>query len=407
MLNQLNLEDSWKHMNKKAAPGVDRQSAMDYERALSRNIGNLVWRLKQKRYKAGLVKRVNIPKPDGKLRPLGLPVVEDKLVQTVAARILEAIFEQDFLSSSYGYRPNIGAHDCVREISKTLQFGRYEYIVEADIKGYFDNIDHDWLLKMIEQRVDDRALLELIRKWLKAGILDTDGMTLHPVFGTPQGGVISPILANIYLHYALDIWFEKIVKPRCRGKAYLCRYADDFICAFEYIEDAENFYRTLSKRLGKFGLELAKEKSNIIPFGRFYVKRSSFDFLGFEYFWGKSRKGVYLLKRRTSRKKFRRSLKDLTDWVKGNRHKRLWQFFRLLNMKLRGYYNYYGVIGNYESLQEFYYHAERILFKWLNRRSQKKSFRWETFSNVLKFYEILKPYISEPRVKREQILFEH
>ena len=218
----------WEEINKRAASGVDRVTAKEYEENLIENIKGLVLRLKDKRYKAKLVRRVYIPKPDGRKRPLGIPALEDKLVQAAAAKILSSIYEQDFLSCSFGYRPNIGARDAVRDITDTLYWKRYSYIVEADIKGYFDNIDHDWMIRMLELRIDDKAFIGLVKKWLKAGILEEGGKVIHPDTGTPQGGIISPILANIYLHYVLDLWMEKVVKPRCEGEVYLCRYADDW-----------------------------------------------------------------------------------------------------------------------------------------------------------------------------------
>ena len=227
LLNVNLLTEAWKKLNKKAASGVDGTTAEEYAKDLESNIQATVDDLKNKRYHAKLVKRVYIPKGEGKLRPLGLLAMADKIVQRAAADILEAIYEQDFLANSYGYRPNRGPQMAVKDLSRELQFGRYNYIVEADIRGFFDNIDHEWLVKMLEQRIDDQAFIRLIRKWLNAGILEQDGKILNPITGTPQGGIVSPILANICLHYALDLWFEKVVKPNCEGKAYLCRYADD------------------------------------------------------------------------------------------------------------------------------------------------------------------------------------
>lgn len=401
MLNIPNLEDSWKFMNRKAAPGVDRITVREYERKLAGNVENLVERLKEKRYRAKLVKRVHIPKGKGKTRPLGLPALEDKLLQTAVARILNAIYEQDFQDCSFGYRPKVGPHDAVKDITRTLQFGKFNYIVEADIKGFFDNIDHDRLIEMLELRIDDSAFIRLIKKWLRAGVLDTDGQVLHPATGTPQGGVVSPVLANVYLHHVLDLWFEKVVKPHCSGAAYLCRFADDFVCAFQYKKDAERFYSVLPKRLGKFGLEAARDKTRIISFSRFRKEeKTCFEFLGFEYRWGVSRKGRDLIQRRTSRKKFRNSLRNLTIWVRDKRSIRMREFFRRLNARLRGYYNYYGIIGNYRSLAEFEYHMRRILFKWLNRRSQKKSFNWQVFDRILYFYRIERPGIRESSFKQ-------
>lgn len=396
MLNRENLEDSWKFMNRRSAPGVDRKSVRDYERDFTENIGGLVRRLKEKRYRARSVKRVYIPKGNGKMRPLGLPSTEDKLVQVAAARILTAIYEQDFLPGSFGYRPHTGPMDAVRELRRTLQFENARYVVEADIKGFFDNIDHEWLIRMLRQRVDDEAFINLIRKWLKAGILDTDGQMLHPVTGTPQGGVISPVLANIYLHYALDLWFEKVVKRHCRGEAYLVRYADDFVCMFRYKRDADRFYAVLGKRLNKFELELAADKTRILRFSLFQMQlKSRFDFLGFEYSWGLNRSGLPCIQLRTSRKKFRASLRNLKEWCREHRSMRLRQFFRLLNVKLIGYYNYYGVIGNYRSLSEFHMKAVRITFKSLNRRSHRRSFNWKVFNEILDYHRIEKPRIVE------------
>jgi len=303
LLNEENLQDSLKYLNNKAASGVDRISMKEFEVNLLTNIQGLVKSLKEKRYRAKLVRRVDILESNGKYRSLGIPTVGDKLIQKAVARILGAIYEQDFLSCSYGYRPVIGAKDAVRDITTTLVKGRYGYILDADIQGFFDHINHQWLLKMLEERIDDKPFINLIAKWLKAGVLSTDGKILHPITGTPQGGIVSPILANIYLHYVLDLWFEKKVKPDCKGEAYLCRYADDFICAFRFKGDVEEFYMALIKRLNKFGLSLSPDKTRIIRFSRFEKGTNYFEFLGFEFRWGTSRKGKGIIKRRTSRKK--------------------------------------------------------------------------------------------------------
>jgi len=395
LLNEENLLDCWPYLNNQAASGIDRISSQEFEADLSGNISQLVKSLKEKRYRAKLVRRVDIPKGNGKYRSLGIPTVGDKLIQKAVARILEAIYEQDFLNCSYGYRPAIGAKDAVRDISTTLLMGRYGYILEADLQGFFDHIDHQWLGRMLEERIDDKAFLNLIAKWLKAGILSTDGKILHPVTGTPQGGIVSPILANIYLHYVLDLWFEKKVKPNCQGEAYLCRYADDFICAFRFKADAGKFYQSLVERLEKFGLSLSPDKTRIIKFSRFEKGNNYFEFLGFEFRWGISRKGKDMIKRRTSRKKLRASLNRFTQWARQCRNFRLRKIFTLLNVKLIGYYNYYGVIGNFASLQKFFFRAMRILYKWLNRRSQKRSFCYNTFNQTIKFYHIEKPRITE------------
>lgn len=394
MLNEELLRDCWRDIRKDAAYGVDEVSAREYEQHLEENIRDLVARLKRKRYRAKLVRRHYIPKEDGGQRPLGIPAIEDKLLQVAVKRLLEAIYEQDFLRCSYGYRPRVGALDAVDKLTVKLQFGRYHFVVEADIKGFFDHVDHEWLIQMLEERIDDRALLRLIKKWLQAGVLDTDGQVLHPVAGTPQGGVISPVLANIYLHYVLDLWFQYVVKKRGRGEACLIRYADDFVCAFQYQADAEWFYQALGPRLGKFGLALAEEKTRVIPFPRYRpTGQARFEFLGFEYYWGQDRGGRPHLKRRTARRKLRSALKRFTAWCRESRHLRLRVLFRQLNAKLRGYYNYYGVIGNYASLEQFFTAAMRILFKWLNRRSDRRSYNWTGFKELLEHFNIERPRI--------------
>lgn len=400
MLNEENLLDSWRYLKKDAASGIDRVSAREYETHLVENIRSLVERLKSKSYRAKLVRRQYIPKGEGKYRPLGIPAIEDKLLQKAVSRILESIYEQDFLVYSFGYRPGIGAQTAVGELTYELQFGGYGYVIDADIQGFFDNIDHDWLIKMLSLRIRDNAFLRLIRKWLKAGILDTDGKVIHPQAGTPQGGIVSPVLANIYLHYVLDLWYEKVVKPRS-GNSYLCRYADDFVCLFRYREDAERFYRELPERLGKFGLSISEEKTRIVRFSKIDMQaQSRFDFLGFEFRWSKSRSGKPHVKRRTSRKKLRQSIRNFTEWCKQNRNMPLRILIPSLNSKLRGYYNYYGVIDNSKSLWTFSQQLERILFKWLNRRSQRRSYNWDGFKAMLEQYPLERPRITERRRKQ-------
>jgi len=393
----------WEQLNKKAAPGVDKVTVREYGKNLTGNIADLWSRLKRGGYRAKLTVRRFIPKPGGKQRPLGLPATEDKVLQTGVAKILEAIYEADFRECSFGYRPHTGAKDAVRGLCKSLQYGKFNYIVEADIRSFSDSINHDILLEMLRKRIDDRKFPNLIRKWLKAGILEKDGKITDPVTGTPQGGIVSPIPANIYLHYALDEWFEDVVRSHCRGEVKLVRYADDFVCAFQCQDDAAGFYKALGRRLEKFGLSLAEEKTRMFRFSRFKTKdNKTFDFLGFEYRWGHDRRKKPLVKLLTSRRKYRASLKNFSEWCRKNRHLKMTELFRKLNAKLRGYYNYYGVIGNFESLSDFFWHATRILFKWLNRRSQRKSYNWKGFSELLKFFRIERPRITE---KKKQIQF--
>jgi RNA-directed DNA polymerase len=392
-LNEELLRDSWRLLRKDAALGVDRVSAAEYEANLEENIHQLVERLKRKSYRARLVRRHYIPKGDGRMRPLGIPATEDKLLQLAVKRLLEAIYEQDFLTCSYGYRPQVGALEAVDQLTVKLQFGGYHQVVEADIKGFFDNLSHEWLMRMLGERIDDQAILRLIKKWLKAGVLDTDGKVLRPEAGTPQGGIISPILANVYLHYALDLWFERVFQRSCKSAAFLIRYADDFVCGFGREEDAQRFYSELAKRLRKFGLELAAEKTRVLPFSRYRRGETSFDFLGFEYRWGTDRKGQARLQRRTSRKKFRSSVKRVAEWCKKNRHRRLGEQFQRLNAKLRGYYNYYGVHGNYASLDKFFYRVRRLHLKWLNRRSQRQSYTWAGYQVLTQSFALARPRI--------------
>ena len=387
----------WGDLNQDAASGVDKVSAAEYAKDLHANVGALVEQLKKKRYRAKLVRRSYIPKENGKKRPLGILVIEDKLVQLACAKLLGAIYEQDFLDCSYAYRPKRGPGDAVKDLTFKLQYGCYGYLVELDIKSYFDRIVHDLLVEMLGLRIDDKAFLNLIRKWLRAGILDTDGMIIHPETGTPQGGIVSPILANLYLHHALDLWFEKMVKPQIQGEAQWWRFADDGVCAFRFKEDAERVYRELPKRLRKFGLEVAPEKTQILRFSRFDPgKERRFAFLGFEFYWEADRKGVPRVKRRTARKKLRAACQRIKEWIRTNRHQPGRDFFRGLNARLRGHYNYYGVRGNFESLSRFYQWAIGNAFKWLNRRGGKRrSFTWETFNEILARVKIARPRITE------------
>jgi RNA-directed DNA polymerase len=385
----------WQFLNRRSAPGVDRMSAREYEEGFFGKITRLTDRVKHGVYRARLILRCYIPKGGGKWRPLGLPVVEDKLLQTAVAKILDAIYEQDFLPCSFGYRPGIGAREAVKQLSRRLYYRPMHYVVEADIRGYFDHIDHDHLLEMLQRRIDDTPFLRLITKWLKAGILDTDGRVIHPATGTPQGGIISPILANIYLHYVLDEWFESVVKAHCRGEAHLIRYADDFVCAFQFKDDAERLYRVLGKRLGKYGLTLAEDKTRLLRFSRNHREdKTSFVFLGFEFRWVVSwTTGKVRLLKRTAPKKLMQSLRNFTEWCKSHRHWRMNLLMARLRAKLQGYYNYYGIRGNAKRLKSFYDRTMSILFTWLNRRSQKRSYTWQEFAQLLREFEIPRPKI--------------
>jgi len=397
LLNEANLRECFFHLRKDAAPGVDGVTYQEYEKNLDENLRQLAQRLKNQSYHARLVRRKYIPKGNGKLRPLGIPTLEDKLVQYAATQILTAIYEADFLPCSYGYRPGRGPHDAVRDLTDTLYGGRFEFVVEADIQGFFDHIRHDWLLKMLAVRINDGAMLNLVRKWLRAGILEEDGRVEHPESGTPQGGIVSPVLANVYLHYVLDLWFERRVRKENRGQSRLFRFADDFVCCFDYRHEAQAFEQALPERLAKFGLEVAKDKTQTVRFGRGGGGHNGrFDFLGFEFQWGKSRtRGHAIVKRRTSRKKLRGAVERFTQWIQAERNRKVSQLMKTVAQKHQGHWNYYGLIGNSESLGRYREETCRILFKWLNRRSQRRSYTWRSFNGLLQRFAVPLPRIVE------------
>jgi group II intron reverse transcriptase/maturase len=389
LLNSNSLYQSWGQLNKQAKPGIDGITMPKYKANLIENIERLGVQLKQKCYRVSDIKRIFIPKSNGKLRPLGLPTVNDKLVQQSVSQILQSIWEQDFLRNSYGYRPNKSAHQAVHSLTLNLQFRGYGYIVEADIKGFFDNLDHDWLMDMLKQRIDDKAILNLINQWLKARIKSPDGVFSKPSSGSPQGGIISPVLANIYLHYALDIWFEKKVKPTMRGRAMMIRYADDFVCAFQFANDAERFYKVLPKRLKKFNLDVAEDKTSLLRFSRFHGGRKRhFVFLGFEFFWGRDAKGKARLRRRTAVIKQKATMSKFYQWIRAMRSLKLREWLPKLKRKLVGFRNYFGLPDNSRSLSGMYDYVLHTLYKWLNRRSGRRSYNWSSFKKMLEYFTI-------------------
>lgn len=394
----------FRKLNRKSAPGVDKVTVEEYGKNLDANLNDLIGRLKRESYKAKLVRRKHIPKAPGKTRPLGIPAIEDKLVQTAVSVILSAIYEQAFYPFSYGYRPNRGGRDAVDDLTVRMQFGRFGYVVEADIKGFFNHLDHDVLLKMVAHRVDDKRFIRLINKWLKAGILEEDQSIQYPEEGTPQGGSISPILANIYLHYVVDDWFQRVVKPMCKGDAVLCRYADDFVCGFQYKRDAERFYEVLPKRLGKFNLQVAEDKTNILRFSRFAPGlKNRFTFLGFEFYWGLDKKGKPRLFKRTSRKKLKSVKTALKEFIKKYRHMKIPLLINKLNRKLQGHYNYFGVVGNLSALHIPYSCVVKALYKWLNRRSQRKSFTWDRLKSLVSMIQLKYPVVKYQPVGQQRV----
>jgi len=403
LINKDSLAESHKEMAKGKATGVDGQTKAEYEENLEKNIENLLARMRKQSYKPLPVKRVYIPKGKDGLRPLGLPAYEDKLVQRTTAKILNAIYEQDFLECSFGYRPNRNAHDALALLDRIVNKPRINYVVDTDVKGFFENMTHEWIMKFLEHRIADKNLLRLIQRMLKAGIIENDKLR-ETHLGAPQGGSISPILANVYLHYVLDIWFEKVIRKKSNGKAYMVRFADDGVFCFENEIDAKNFYNELINRLDKFGLEVAEEKTKIIHLKKDDKdddgNKPTFDFLGFTHHFGKDKFGKSIITRKTSQKKFTQSLRNCKEWMKGNRTVPIKLFMKLLNKKLVGYCNYYGVTGNSRKVKDYLDKCRSFLFKWLNRRSQVKSFNWDKFALFEKKYPLPKGTIKVHLWKR-------
>lgn len=391
------LGEAYRLTQKSGAVGVDGQTAAAYAENLGENLKSLLDRFKSGTYKAPFVRRAHIPKDGGgKSRPIGVPTFEDKVLQRAVVMVLEAVYEQDFLDCSYGFRPGRSAHQALDVLWQSLMNMRGGCVLDVDIQSFFDTLDHGQLRRFLGQRVRDGVLRRVIDKWLKAGVLE-DGSVRYPDAGTPQGGVISPVLANIYLHYVLDLWFEEVVKPRLSGRAFLIRYADDFVIAFSDEKDARKVLDVLPKRLGKYGLSLHPEKTRLVKF-RPPSKRSgrtgrpgSFDFLGFTHYWGRSLRGNWVIKRRTARDRFRRALKRIAQWCRDNRHRPLAEQQRVLAWKLRGHYQYYGITGNGNTISRFAWSVRRVWQKWLNRRSQRAVMTWERFLQLLERYPLPPP----------------
>ncbi len=401
LLNKDGLKECFYQLKKGRATGVDNVTLEEYELNLDANIEDLVARMKRFSYRPQPVRRVYIPKANGKLRPLGIPAIEDKIVQMAIARILTAIYEADFLDSSYGFRPGRSCHDALNRVDKNIMKYPINHVIDADIKGFFDNVNHDWLLRCLQERISDKKLLRYIVRFLKAGVMEAGKWQMTDK-GTPQGGIISPILANIYLHYVLDLWLERVVKRQSRGIVMMVRYADDFVICVQYKDDAEQILVALRNRLEKFGLELAEDKTKIIGFGRYAVENASkkgqragtFNFLGFTHFCDKTRSGRFKVGRTTDRKRFSAKMKEMNNWLRSVRNVApVKDWWPILCAKLRGHFQYYGVSGNYRGIKRFYYLTVRLVLKWLNRRSQKKSYNWESYREYLEKYPLPKPRI--------------
>ena len=390
-------------LKRNKASGIDKVTVGEYEVKLSSNIEALVARMKSKTYRPKPVRRVYIPKPGkDEKRGLGIPSTEDKLVQLGVKRVLEAIFETDFLDCSHGFRPNRSCHTAIKDLNKAMMTEPVQYVVEVDIKGFFDNVNHYWLQRCLEERISDPNFLWIIRRLLKAGIME-EGKWLSSEKGTPQGGVASPLLANIYLHYVLDLWFEKKFRNSCHNYMRLIRYCDDFIVLFATRKDAERFLIELKERLARFKLSVAEDKTSLIEFGkRVYerhqrsgTKASTFSFLGFTHYYGKSRKGKIIAGHKTAKENLRRKLRTMKDWLRMIKEKAsLKELVPSIKAKLLGHYNYFGISGNFRCVRQFYSRVLCLIIKWMNRRSERKSMDWPAFHNYLRFNPLPLPRIT-------------
>jgi len=400
----LTKEELWgafARLRRDAAAGVDGVTYADYEKHLVENVCRLYEKLKSKTYRAQPLRRIYIDKEDGRKRPISIPALEDKIVQRATVDLLNAIFEQDFLDCSHGFRPGRSAHDALDDVGRVICRQPTEWILELDIVSYFDSIVRERLMEMIERRVSDASILRLIGKWINIGAVD-DGRLLTSETGTGQGQIISPLLANIYLHHVLDSWFEEEVKPRLKGKAFEIRYADDALLCFQNREDAQRVLDVLPKRFAKYGLTLHPEKTRLVEFGRrahqqaklLKTKTTTFDFLGLTHRCATSRNGKFTVHVSTMKKRLRRGLTAVADWCRNHRHDPVEYQQRMLNAKLRGHYQYYGRPTNFRSLRRFFRTVRSTWRKWLQRRTRGRHLSWGTFLKLLKRYPLLVPRIS-------------
>jgi group II intron reverse transcriptase/maturase len=391
------LREAHRRTRKSSAPGIDGVTAEQYAENLESNLESLHEQLRSGRYQAPPVERVWLEKDDGKKRPIGKPTFEDKIVQRAVVMLLEAIYEQDFYEFSHGFRPNRRPHRALKELRRQCVGMKIGWIVDADVSSFFDSIDRSWLRKYLQVRVKDGSLLCLIGKWLNAGVMDK-GVWSHPETGTPQGGVVSPILANIFLHHVLDDWFVKVVRPRMKGRCFLIRFADDFVIGCTLESDARRIMEVLPKRFGRFGLRIHPEKSKLISFGkpsrnetRGHGGCGTFDFLGFTHYWARSRQGYWVIKRKTARKRQRRAQKALWKWCRRNRHLSVLEQHKQLSLKLKGHFQYYYIRGNYNQLDLMRRFVEKAWRYWLSRRSQRSRITWPKFVRLLKTFPLPKP----------------
>ena len=389
VIDQALLHEAYRRTRKSGAPGIDGQTAAEYAEHLGDHLETLETRLKTGRYRAPAARRVEIPKANGGVRVLGIPTFEDKVLQRAVTMVLEAIYEQDFLCCSYGFRPGRSAHGALEAVWSELMNVREGWVLEVDIESFFDSLDHGHLRSFLDERVTDGVLRRAVHKWLKAGVMCGGEWRRSPQ-GTPQGGVISPLLANVYLHHVLDRWFEAQVKPRLKGRAKLIRYADDFVIVFAREDDAHRVKDVLPKRFGRYGLRLHPDKTRLVPFGP--SRKETFDLLGFTHFWGVSRKGNPVVRRKTAKGSFARSVRRVEDWCRDNRHWSLAEQHARLNAVLRGHYGYFGITGNGPSLERFSLAVRRIWFRWLSRRGGKQR-TWRWYTNLLKRLSLMRPRV--------------
>lgn len=392
MVNKETLLNQHDRQEEVKAAGIDGITKEMYETNKYENIENLLVRMKKFSYKPQAVRRTYIPKSNGKLRPLGIPSYEDRLVQGVMAEVLNEIYENIFLDISYGFRPKRNCHKAISQINYIIMTRKVNYILEADIKSFFDNVNHEVLMKFLEQTIQDKNFLRYIKRFLKSGIIEN--MKLIEIDkGTPQGGLISPVLANVYLHYVLDLWFESEIKSKLKGEAYLIRYADDFIVMFQYEDEAKRFYQLLENRLKEYSLELAKDKTRILPFGRYKGTQENFDFLGFTFMNSKTVTGKYRPQIKTSKKKLKKKKEDVKKWLKEHMHDPVITVGETIKRKIIGHYAYYGINGNYQELLKYYEYIKHTWFHVLRKRGQKNPIKYLDYLRIWNYLEIPKPRI--------------
>lgn len=389
------LREAFDRTKKNSAPGIDKVTARKYAANLEKNLQDLHERLRNGRYKAPPVKRAWIAKEDGKQRPLGMPTFEDKVVQRAVHMLMSSIYEHDFHDCSWGFREGRGAHQAIHQLRENCVQLKINWIIDADISAFFDNINHRMLVTMIQERIKDGALIRLIGKWLNAGVLEK-GVLSYPEDGTPQGGVISPLLANIYLHHVLDHWFNWAIKPKRKGRCFLVRYADDFVIGFEFESDARRIMELLPKRFERFGLTIHPTKTRLVDFqppGKCSGDNATFNFLGFTHYWGKSRTGGWVIKRQTSGKRYLRAKVSMWKWCKAERHTRLPEQHKVLCQKLRGHFQYYGIRGNYRMVERFARFTWIAWHNWLSRRSNESYITMANYEKLLLKFPLPKPKI--------------